>query len=180
MVYVFLADGFEEVEALSPVDILRRGGVEVTTVGVGKRSVTGRSDITVSADIDTESFELKDVEGIVLPGGIPGTPNLEKSDVVNKALRYAYDNNLLIGAICAAPSILGHKGYLVGKSATCYPGFEDSFEGGKYTGESVTVCENIITGKGAGVAIEFSLALLKYLKGEETMKKVYGSIQCQD
>ena len=180
MVYVFLADGFEEVEALSPVDILRRGGVEVKTVGVGKRSVTGRSDITVSADIDTESFELKDVEGIVLPGGIPGTPNLEKSDVVNKALRYSYDNNLLIGAICAAPSILGHKGYLVGKSATCYPGFEDSFEGGKYTGESVTVCENIITGKGAGVAIEFSLALLKYLKGEETMKKVYDSIQCLD
>lgn len=179
MVYVFLADGFEEVEALAPVDILRRGGVEVTTVGVGKKSVTGRSDITVTADIDTDSFDLKDVEGVVLPGGMPGTLNLEESTVVNKALEYAYENNLLIGAICAAPSILGHKGYLKDKSATCYPGFEDSFDGGKCTGEAVCECSNIITGKGAGVAIEFGLALLKYLKGEETMKKVYDSIQCQ-
>ena len=178
MVYVFLADGFEEVEALSPVDILRRGGVEVTTVGVDKMAVTGRTDITVNADIVADDFELKDVEGVILPGGMPGTLNLEKSSVVNSALEYAYDNNLLIGAICAAPSILGHKGYLKGKSATCYPGFEDTFDGGQYTGESVSVCKNIITGKGAGVAIEFSLALLKYLKGEETMKKVYDSIQC--
>ena len=178
MVYVFLADGFEEVEALSPVDILRRGGVEVTTVGVDKKAVTGRTNITVSADIDCDSFELKDVEGVILPGGMPGTLNLEKSSVVNSALEYTYDNNLLIGAICAAPSILGHKGYLKGKSATCYPGFEDTFDGGKYTGESVSVCQNIITGKGAGVAIDFGLALLKYLKGEKTMKKVYDSIQC--
>ncbi|MGN0459888.1 MAG: DJ-1 family glyoxalase III [Ruminococcus sp.] len=180
MVYVFLADGFEEVEALAPVDMLRRGGVEVTTVGVGKKSLKGRSDITVNADIVTDDFELKDVEGVILPGGMPGTLNLEESEVVNSALEYAYENDLLIGAICAAPSILGHKGYLKGKSATCYPGFEDTFDGGKYTGDSVTVCQNIITGKGAGVAIDFGLALLQYLKGEETMKKVYDSIQCPD
>ena len=181
MIYIFLADGFEETEAIAPIDMLRRAGVDVVTVGIKNDAVKSSHGVPFLCDITDMQVELDDrLEMIILPGGMPGTLNLEESTVVNKALEYAYDNNLLIGAICAAPSILGHKGYLKDKSATCYPGFEDSFDGGKCTGEAVCECSNIITGKGAGVAIEFGLALLKYLKGEETMKKVYDSIQCQN
>ncbi len=180
MVYVFLADGCEEVEALAPVDILRRGGVDVTTVGVGKKSITGSHNIVINTDMSTDDFDGAEMEGIVLPGGMPGTLNLEECSVVQSALEHCYSNKILICAICAAPSILGHKGYLKDKKATCYPGFEDTFDGGVYTGETVTCCDNIITGKDPGAAIYFGISLLKYLKGEETAKKVYDSLQCPD
>lgn len=178
MVYVFLADGCEEIEALAPVDMLRRGGVEVTTVGVTGKTVVGSHNISVNADITIDEVELANIEAVVLPGGMPGTLNLEKSEKVQQVVEYAYENKLLICAICAAPSILGHKGYLNGKKATCFPGFEDSFDGGIYTGEVVTTCENIITGKGCGAGIYFGLEILKNIKDEETMKKVYDSLQC--
>ena len=180
MVYVFFADGCEEVEAIAPVDILRRGNVEVTTVGVASKTVTGSHNIIINADIADDEVDFNNIDAVILPGGMPGTLNLEKSPVVQKALEYAYQNNKLIGAICAAPSILGHKGYLNGKKATCYPGCEDSFDKGEYTAEIVTECENIITGKGPGAAMCFGLALLKYLKDEETADKVRASMQCPD
>lgn len=178
MVYVFLANGCEEVEALAPVDILRRGGVEVKTVGVGSDAITGSHNITINTDIVTSEVVLSEIEAVVLPGGMPGTTNLESDDIVQSAIDYAFSKDLLIGAICAAPSILGHAGYLEGKRATCYPGCEDSFGKGEYTGETVTEDGNIITGKGPGAAVCFGLALLKYLKGEETMNKVYEALQC--
>ncbi len=178
MVYVFLANGCEEMEALAPVDILRRGGVEVKTVGVGSKAITGSHGIIINTDIITSELVLSDIDAIVLPGGMPGTINLESDDIVQSAIDYAYSKNLLIGAICAAPSILGHLGYLNGKKATCYPGFEDSFGTGEYTGEVVTQDGNIVTGKGAGAAIYFGLQLLKNLKDEETMEKVFESLQC--
>lgn len=178
MVYVFMADGCEEIEALAPVDMLRRGGVEVTTVGVTGKTVTGSHNISVNTDISLEEVNLSDIEAVVLPGGMPGTLNLEKNEKVQEIVEYAYDKKLLICAICAAPSILGHKGYLKDKKATCFPSFEDSFDGGEYTGEVVTACGNIITGKGCGAGIYFGLEILKNIKGEETMKKVFDSLQC--
>ena len=178
MVYVFLANGCEEIEALAPVDMLRRGGVEVTTVGVTGKTVTGSHNISVNTDISLEEVNLNDIEAIVLPGGMPGTLNLEKNEKVQEIVEYAYDKKLLICAICAAPSILGHKGYLKDKKATCFQGFEDSFDGGEYTGEVVTTCGNIITGKGCGAGIYFGLEILKNVKDEETMKKVFDSLQC--
>ena len=178
MVYVFLANGCEEIEALAPVDMLRRGGVEVTTVGVTGKTVTGSHNISVNTDISLEEVKLNDIEAIVLPGGMPGTLNLEKNEKVQEIVEYAYDKKLLICAICAAPSILGHKGYLKDKKATCFRGFEDSFDGGEYTGEVVTTCGNIITGKGCGAGIYFGLEILKNVKDEETMKKVFDSLQC--
>lgn len=178
MVYVFLADGCEEVEAIAPVDILRRGGVDVVTVGVSGKKITGSHNIEITADISPNEVDFSNLEAIVLPGGMPGTLNLEKSEEVQNTLDFACENHRLICAICAAPSILGHKGYLKGKSATCYPGCEDSFEGATYTGETVTVCENFVTGKGPGAGIYFGLEILKQLKGEEIMEKVYESLQC--
>ena len=178
MVYVFLANGCEEIEALAPVDMLRRGGVEVTTVGVTGKTVTGSHNISVNTDISLEEVNLNDIEAIVLPGGMPGTLNLEKNEKVQEIVEYAYDKKLLICAICAAPSILGHKGYLKDKKATWFPGFEDSFDGGEYTGEVVTTCGNIITGKGCGAGIYFGLEILKNVKDKETMKKVFDSLQC--
>lgn len=178
MVYVFLADGFEIIEALAPVDMLRRAKIDVKTVGVSSEIVTSSCGVGVKCDMTIDEFDFYDVEAVVLPGGMPGTLNLEKNEKVQEIVEYAYDKKLLICAICAAPSILGHKGYLKDKKATCFPGFEDSFDGGEYTGEVVTACGNIITGKGCGAGIYFGLEILKNIKGEETMKKVFDSLQC--
>ena len=120
MYYVFLAEGFEEVEALAPIDIMRRADIEVYTVGVGHKTVTGSHGIPVVADvIDCEIGPDSDCEGIILPGGMPGTLNLEKADTVQKFIDYCAENGKLLAAICAAPSVLGHKGLLNGKKAVC-------------------------------------------------------------
>ena len=116
MVYVFLADGCEEIEALCPVDVLRRAGIEVKTVGVTGNTVTGSHNIEIKADIAISDAVFENLEGIILPGGMPGTLNLEKDETVQKFIDFADKNNLLIGAICAAPSILGHKGILRDKN----------------------------------------------------------------
>ena len=124
MVYMFLADGFEEVEAMAPLDLLRRGGIEVKTVGVTGEYVTGSHNITIKADILPEAVEYEKLDCVILPGGLPGTTNLEKDDRVQAAIDFANEKKKLICAICAAPSILGNKGLLKGEKATCYPGFE--------------------------------------------------------
>ena len=130
MIYVFLANGFEEVEALAPVDMLRRAKQEVTTVGVTGKIVTGSHHIPVTADITAEELQIGgDMDMIVLPGGMPGTLNEEASPVVQAVIDYCVANDRWIGAICAAPSILGHKGVLNGKTATCYTGFEKELTG---------------------------------------------------
>ena len=115
MVYVFLANGFEECEALAPVDILRRGGIKVSTVGVGGSEITGAHGIRVCCDTGENEIKESDMQAVILPGGMPGTINLEKSAAVQNALDYAAERGLIIGAICAAPSVLGHKGLLKGK-----------------------------------------------------------------
>ena len=171
MVYIFLADGFEECEALAPADILRRGGVTVKTVGVGGKTVTGAHGIPVVCDIE-ETEVTEPAKAIILPGGMPGTLNLEKSHTVQTVLQKAFENGLLIGAICAAPSILGHKGFLNGKKATCYPGFESALAGADVKDEPVVADGNIITSFGAGAAFDFGFALLAALKGPSAAEEL--------
>ena len=165
MVYVFLADGFEECEALAPVDILRRGGVAVKTVGVTGKTVTGSHSVPVICDCEESEIDGLP-EAVILPGGMPGTLNLEKSAVLQALLQKAFEKDILIGAICAAPSILGHKGFLRGKKATCYPGFEEALAGAQVLDQPVVEDGKIITAFGAGAAFDFGFALLAALKGK--------------
>ena len=177
MIPVFLANGFEEIEALATVDILRRANVEVVTVGVGSKMPVGAHGIAVCADIMEEELDLTTIDGVVLPGGMPGTTILESSAVVQSAVSYAAERNMLLAAICAAPSILGPGGDLYGKNATCYPGFEAELHGA-ILGKGVVVDDNIITASGAGVAVDFALALVRYLVSAETADAIRGGIQC--
>jgi len=179
MIYIFLADGFEEIEAMAIVDILRRAGLEVKTVGVTGKLITGNHGIPVTADI-TESEAVTDgLTAVMLPGGGEGTRRLDKSETVEKFLRYAAEKNLLIGAICAAPSVLGHKGRLKGKNATCFPGWEQELTGATVLPDAVVRDGNIITGKGAGVSLEFAFALVAALASPERADKVKKDMQCQ-
>lgn len=179
MYYLFLANGFEETEAIAPLDILRRADIEVYTVGVGSKVITGAHNIPVVADvIDCEVAPDSDCEGIILPGGMPGTLNLEKAESVNKFIDYAVQHNLLIGAICAAPSILGHKGLLKGKKAVCFPGFEEQLFGAKVMNESVIRDGNIITACGAGAALNFGFEIIKYICGDAVAEHYKGAMLC--
>lgn len=168
MVYIFLADGFEECEALVPLDILRRGGIEVNTVGIGKNSVTGAHGITVTADIAESDAVLGGIDAVILPGGMPGTLNLEKSETVQKFIDFAAEKGALLCAICAAPSVFGHKGLLNGKKATCFPGFEKDLIGAKVLDVKTVTDGNVITACGAGAAFEFGFAVLTALTGDKT------------
>ena len=171
MVYVFLADGFEEVEVIAPVDILRRAGIDVKTVAVKSVSATGEVSggknkegahgVTIMADIEEDSIG-DDFDMIVLPGG-PGTCNLEKSQTLQRTIDNAVSRGALIGAICAAPSILGHKGLLRGKKAVCYPGYEADLDGAKVMSSQVCEDGQIITGNGPGAAFAFGLLLARRL-----------------
>ena len=179
MIYCFLAEGFEEVEALSPVDMLRRAGAEIKTVGIGSKKITGSHGITVECDLSEDEIELSaSLEAVILPGGMPGTKNLEKSDTVQSALDFADKNGKYICAICAAPSVLGHKGLLKGKNAIAFPGFEKDLEGAVISDKHVVTDGNIITAKGAGVATDFGLAIVAAIKDSETAMKIRSSIQC--
>ncbi len=178
MIYLFLADGFEDIEALCPLDILKRGGVDIVTVGVGGDVITSKSGVKFMCDIREESIDFTLMEGIILPGGIPGVPNLKKSKAVLDSIKFANENSLLIGAICAAPSILGEMGLLEGKKATCYPGFEETFKS-SYTGASCEKYENFVTAKGAGVSLKFAFELLAVLRGEECAKEIATGMMCE-
>lgn len=167
MIYVFLAEGFEECEALAPVDILKRANFTVQTVGIGDKTVVGAHGIPVVCDITDADAVFENLQAVILPGGMPGTLNLEKSETVNRFIDFAASENLLIGAICAAPQILGHKGLLKGKKATCFTGFESELLGADVTDERVTADSNIITAYGAGAAFDFGFTLLEYLTDSE-------------
>lgn len=169
MVYLFLAYGFEECEALVPLDILRRGDIEVKTVGIGKEFICGAHNITVKADL-TEKDVLLDSElsCVILPGGMPGTLNLKNSETVIKTLGFAKENNLLICAICAAPMILGNLGYLQNKKATCFPDFEKELIGAEIQNAGVVKDGKFITAKGAGAASDFGFEILSTLKNKQT------------
>ena len=170
MIYTFLADGFEEIEALCPVDIMRRAGLSVVTVGIGKKEIVGAHGICVTADIadcELDFNKFNDTELIFLPGGMPGTKNLDASETVHKAIADAVKNDAYLCAICAAPMILGKLGLLKGKNAVSYPGFESYLEGATVPSEKVVRDGKIITAKGMGAAIEFGLAIVSALKDEK-------------
>lgn len=168
MIYVFLANGFEETEALTPIDMLRRCELEVTTVGIGGQIIKGSHGISVIADITDNDISLDDdLQMIILPGGMPGTLNLEASEKVQKSIDYCMENDRYIAAICAAPSILGHKNILINKRATCYIGFESQLNGAVISNEKVCTDGKIITSRGAGTALEFSFEIIKHLISEE-------------
>lgn len=173
MVYVLLAEGFEEVEALTPVDLLRRAGASVKTVGVTGRTVTGARGVPVVADLLPEEVTLDDAEMVVLPGGMPGTKNLDKDPFVQKAIDYCLENDLYLAAICAAPSvILGSRGLLKGKRATCYPGMESGMLGAQAMAVPCVAEGKIITGRAAGAAMDFSVALCAAVCGGAAAEKV--------
>lgn len=168
MIYVFLAEGFEEIEALSPVDCLRRAGKTVQTVGVGGKVIQGAHGIPVTADITADEIALDDaLEMIVLPGGMPGTVNLGESAQVQDAISYCLANDCWLAAICAAPSILGARGLLEGKTATCYPGFEKKLLGCNTVPEAVVQDGKLVTGRGPGAAMNFALKLVEVLLNAE-------------
>ena len=180
MIYVFLAQGFEEVEALAPIDLLRRCGKEVITVGVNDNIIVGSHNIPIVTDTITQEIKLDDtLEMIILPGVMPGTINLENNPAVQEAIDFCVKNDKFIGAICAAPSILGHKGILKNKKAVCFEGFENQLEGADVSKDSVMADGNIITARGAGVAVQFGLKLVEVLISKERSDTLKAAILCK-
>ncbi len=174
-VYVFLADGFEDVEALIPVDVLRRGGQDVVTVSVMDDSQTVESahGVTMIADTWIGDCDLTDADLLLLPGGMPGASNLYACEPLRQALVDQQEEGKMIAAICASPAVvLGQMGLLQGYRATCYPGFEQLLSGAEYTGELCTVDGNIITGEGPAAAFPFAYALLAILQDEATAQQI--------
>ncbi|MCI7334556.1 MAG: DJ-1/PfpI family protein [Oscillospiraceae bacterium] len=180
MVYCFLADGFEETEAIAPVDMLRRAGVTVKTVGIGKSVITGSHGISVICDLTDSEMRLTDeLDGVILPGGMPGTLNLDASQAVHSAVDFAVSHQKLVCAICAAPSILGRKGLLSGKKAIAFPGFEKELEGAIISKDPVVKDGVFITAKGAGVAVDFGLEIVAALVSRAKSDEIRSSIQCR-
>jgi 4-methyl-5(b-hydroxyethyl)-thiazole monophosphate biosynthesis len=165
---VHLAEGFEEIEAISIIDVLRRAGFQVEVVSVtGELEVTGSHNIRVVVDSLFESMDYSEVDMLVLPGGMPGSSNLKAHTGLREQILNFNDSGKPLAAICAAPIVLGTLGLLKDKKATCYPGFEDELHGAIITGSDVEQSGNIITGKGAGVAIEFALKIVEMVKGKD-------------
>lgn len=179
MVYMLCADGLEECEALVTLDMLRRADIDVKTVSLSEKLIKGAHGINFEADVMNDAITTADIENsecLILPGGGVGTKTLSKRDDVAEYVKAADKCGAVVAAICAAPSVLGIHGLLIGKRATCYPGFEKYLDGCEYTGESVTVCGNIITAKGMGCAVEFSAALIEALKGKPTADRILEEI----
>lgn len=178
MLYIALADGFEEIEALAFYDIIKRADIDCELISVNKDNlVSGAHGIKVCTQLNINDISKENVTAFVLPGGMPGTTNLKKCEKVTDILKYCYDNKLLIGAICAAPSVLGALGMLNNRKATCFPGFEKELIGSEITGEKVVKDDFIITAKGAGCAHDFAFEFVKHLKGCEVAESIRSSMQ---
>lgn len=177
MVYVLLGTGFEETEAIVPVDLLRRAGIPVMTVGINGKTVYGGHSIGIEADILLEEMDLSKMDMIVLPGGLGGVASIRSSKQAMDAVRYAWENGKYTAAICAAPTILAELGISDGRNATCYPGCEANMGAAIVTADHACVQDgNLITGASAGCAVPFGLALIRALKGKETADKVAQQI----
>lgn len=174
---VFLAEGFEEIEGLTVVDILRRAGLPVTTISItGQKELHGSHQIGVLADALYGEIDFSEYGGVVLPGGMPGTTNLGNHPGVMETVQSFAAEGKLVAAICAAPSVLGQAGLLKGKKAACYPGFEDKLDGAEVVFESVAEDGNIITSRGMGTAIPFALRLAAYFTTEQKAKELAEGI----
>ena len=166
-IYQFMAEGFEDVEELAPVDILRRGGQEIVMVSItGSELVTSAHGVTIKVDALFEDVDLGDADLLMLPGGMPGSTNLNAHEGLRKAIVRHYEAGRRIAAICAAPMVFGSLGLLKGKRATCYPGCEETMIGADYTKELVTIDGNIITGEGPAAAFPYGYALLEIFGGK--------------
>ena len=172
MVYVLLADGFEEIEALAPVDFLRRAGISVATVSVGDYEVLGVHNIRVKADCVLSQVDFSSAEMVILPGGMPGTKNLDACPRMTEILISVSQHGGILAAICAAPMVLGKRGFLEGKKAVCYPGFESTLQGAEIVQKNVVRDGAVVTGKSAGVAWEFGYTLARMLADREICEKV--------
>lgn len=174
---VFFADGFEECEGLIAVDILRRAGIEVTTASVmGQRLVVSSHNIGIYADILAEEADPSAYDAVVLPGGVPGTPNLAANAIVTDTCKQFAAEGKLVAAICAAPSILGSLGLLRGRKATVYPGMEATLTGAEPVSAEAVADGNIVTGQGMGAAIPFALTVVSELLGADTAKQLSNDI----
>ena len=177
-VYLFLADGFETVEALAPVDVMRRADIEVTTVSImGRKEVVSAQDVTVLADTLFEDVCYDDADALVLPGGGVGTDNLSAHMPLRSKIADAYAKGTLIAAICAAPMVFGRMGILEGKKATCYPGCESDLFGATYTAVPVEQDGNIITACGPGVSFDFGFAIVERLCSKEVVDTLRTQMQ---
>ncbi len=179
MVYTFLADGFEEIEALTPVDLLRRAGVDVATVSIypDRKAVTGARKIAVTADITIDDVDMTKADILFLPGGMPGTVNLLECQKLMTLVDTQNLNGKRIAAICAAPArILGSKGLVKGRRATCYPGMEDLLEGATAVTDSVVTDGNITTSRGLGTAVDLACELIKLLCGADKAAEIRKSV----
>ena len=164
MVYLFLADGFEDMEAVVPFDLMKRAGIDVATVGIGGKEIKSAHGLLVKPDISEKNVKLEKAEAFVFPGGWPGAKNLKNSKTVNNAITFALHNDIVIGAICASPGyVLSETGALADKKYTCFPGFE--VPEGKYTAKNVEIDGKLITANGPASAKDFALALIYAIKG---------------
>ncbi len=174
---IFLADGFEEIEALTVVDLLRRAGIEITMTSImGKKSVTGSHNIKVEADELIEDLDFDSVDMIILPGGMPGTKNLDSCEPLKAKIRKFNDSGKLLAAICAAPTVYGKMGLLKGKRATCYPGCEGDLLGADLQTTEVAQDGNFITSRGMGTAIPFGLAIIAQFQGPSSAQDMANKI----
>lgn len=174
---IFMADGCEEIEGLTVVDIVRRAGIHITTISIsGKKEVAGAHGITFLADAKKDEVDFSTLDGIVLPGGMPGTTNLGADETVDKVIREFAAGGKLVAAICAAPSVLGQAGLLNGKHATSYPGFEPKLTGAVTSEDPVVQDGNVITSRGMGTAIAFALEIVSYFTDKKTADKLAESI----
>ncbi|MCF7928250.1 MAG: DJ-1/PfpI family protein [Spirochaetales bacterium] len=172
---VFLADGFEEVEAITPIDFLRRAGITVHIVGVRRQVVKGGHDLVVQAETLIDDLNV-DLDAVIFPGGKTGAENLAASDAVSSLIHDTYIKGNLVAAICASPAlVLYPQGILKGKRFTCYPGFEKNTEGAYFTEKRVVQEGNIITSRGPGSAAEFAIAIIRYLAGDETANTIHAA-----
>lgn len=177
-VYIFLANGFEEIEGLTVVDLLRRAGIEIQMVSImGTKDIISSHKIKIEADELFEKVDYQDADMLVLPGGMPGTNYLSAHKGLVTILKQFNQEGKNLAAICAAPSVLGENDILKGKKATCYPGYEEKLNGAIVTGSNVEMDSNIITSKGMGTSIDFALAIITKLKDKETADNIAAAIQ---
>ena len=179
-IFVFLADGFEEIEALAPVDILRRAGLSVKTVSVmDEQVVAGAHGVPVLADVMFDEVNAEDAEMILLPGGLPGATNLDAHQGLSQMILDFAKEEKPLAAICAAPLVFGNRGLLEGKKATCYPGFETYLKGAQYTAALVEKDGNFITGKGPGAAMEFAFTIVEKYCGMDKVNELKQGMMIQ-
>ena len=176
MVYMLLGTGFEETEAIAPLDLLRRAGVEIQTVGLNGKVIYGSHGIGVEADIEIGQLDLTALEMIILPGGLGGVASIRACDAAMKAVRFAWENGKYTAAICAGPTVLADLGIVDGKNATCYPGCEENMGSAKMVEAAAVTDGKLITGTSAGCAVPFGLALIAALKGQEEADRIAKQI----